>query len=307
MVRAAPAATSGSGGTSSASLGVAGPILVTAGNAVLTGSGTIAGATPDAAGLQLVSGTVTRVLDGTGTALIDLGNGQSAVARVAGATVGSVINVATPAGSLLPTNGQTGAVGVALLTPDPAKGTVAALSVLPTVNGAQLASALTGGSSLTGAIAATTGALDLTGQTSLVQANLANLSVGGGNPALAVNALSPATTTGTLATATLLPTAGGGAVGAVTGTAAGIATPAVATVQSATGGVTGVTGAVTPVIAAVTPVVAAITPGVTAPVTIAPTVSATVAPVVAATGAVPGAVAPGVTATVVPVVGALVR
>lgn len=119
---------SGSGGgtsttASSSAVPVVGPVLVSAGNAVIGVSGkhdalagTVGGIVP---GATPVTGTVTAVLRKTGQTLVDVGGGQSVVLNKAGGTLGEVVSI--DLGSRKVVSAATGSsllgVGVASATP----------------------------------------------------------------------------------------------------------------------------------------------------------------------------------------------
>lgn len=98
--------------TAGSTRSVAGPVLVSAGNAVIGVSGrnrlatAVNGALP---ATTPVTGTVTAILRKTGQTLVELGNGQSVVLNKAGGTLGQVVAldlgsrtvVAAPSGSSL--------------------------------------------------------------------------------------------------------------------------------------------------------------------------------------------------------------
>lgn len=113
--------TGGGSGPGGGTPTLAGPILVTAGNAVIglgdkhAGlAGTINGKLP---ATGAVTGTVTAVLRKTGQTLVDLGNGRSAVLNTAGGVVGKLVTIDLGSGRVVGAPGQRGLIGVAALTP----------------------------------------------------------------------------------------------------------------------------------------------------------------------------------------------
>lgn len=139
---------SGSGGSGSGTGGTAttaglfqqvSPVLTTAGNAVLgvsDGQGNVT--TPIATALpvaQPVTGTITRVLNDTGTVLVDAGAGRTLLLQGAQGVVGDLVSI--DIGGRTVTNGldgTTGAIGVGVLGDTPPTGTLASLGVLDAGN-----------------------------------------------------------------------------------------------------------------------------------------------------------------------------
>lgn len=139
---------SGSGGSGSGTGGTAttaglfqqvSPVLTTAGNAVLgvsDGQGNVT--TPIATALpvaQPVTGTITRVLNDTGTVLVDAGAGRTLLLQGAQGVVGDLVSI--DIGGQTVTNGldgTTGAIGVGVLGDTQPTGTLASLGVLDAGN-----------------------------------------------------------------------------------------------------------------------------------------------------------------------------
>lgn len=114
-------------------------MLTTAGNAVLgvsDGQGNVT--TPIATALpvaQPVTGTITRVLNDTGTVLVDAGAGRTLLLQGAQGVVGDLVSI--DIGGRTVTNGldgTTGAIGVGVLGDTPPTGTLASLGVLDAGN-----------------------------------------------------------------------------------------------------------------------------------------------------------------------------
>lgn len=139
---------SGTGGTGSGTGGTTttaslfqqvSPVLTTAGNAVLgvsDGQGNVT--TPIATALpvaQPVTGTITRVLNDTGTVLVDAGAGRTLLLQGAQGVVGDLVSI--DIGGQTVTNGldgTTGAIGVGVLGDTQPTGTLASLGVLDAGN-----------------------------------------------------------------------------------------------------------------------------------------------------------------------------
>ncbi|WP_206240022.1 hypothetical protein [Novosphingobium terrae] len=134
--------TGGTGGTQTAAssdvqtvLAQAGPALVTAGNASLGLASGVDGATTTLASAvpitAPITGTVTRVLGDTGQVLVDTGNGKTllldGVQKVVGDAV--TINLGNQAVTTS-ADGTPGAVGLSVLSPTQAQGTLASAGVL---------------------------------------------------------------------------------------------------------------------------------------------------------------------------------
>lgn len=128
---------SGSGGTGSngAVLGQLSPVLVTAGNAVLgvsDGQGSVT--TPIATAvplLQPVTGTITRVLNDTGTVLVNAGEGRTLLLQGAQGVVGDLVSIDVGGRTVIEgLNGTTGAIGTGVLGNTQPVGTVASVGVL---------------------------------------------------------------------------------------------------------------------------------------------------------------------------------
>jgi len=124
------------GGTGSGTKqAVAGPALVTAGNAVLGVSNGQGGVlTPVATALpvaQPVTGTITKVLNDTGTVLVDAGQGRTLLVEGARGVAGDVltINVGDRAVTS-PLGGGQGAIGAGVLGNTQPGGTIASAGVL---------------------------------------------------------------------------------------------------------------------------------------------------------------------------------
>ncbi|WP_336951983.1 hypothetical protein [Sphingobium aromaticivastans] len=132
---------SGTGGTTTTAglLQQVSPVLTTAGNAVLgvsDGQGNVT--TPIATALpvaQPVTGTITRVLNDTGTVLVDAGAGRTLLLQGAQGVVGDLVSI--DIGGRTVTNGldgTTGAIGIGVLGDTPPTGTLASLGVLDAGN-----------------------------------------------------------------------------------------------------------------------------------------------------------------------------
>ena len=114
---------------------VAGPVLVTAGNAVLgvsNGSGTVL--TPVATALpvaQPVTGTITKILTDTGTVLVDAGQGRALLVEGLVGVVGDVVNINVGDKAVTtPLGGGLGAVGLGVLGDTQPTGSIATAGVL---------------------------------------------------------------------------------------------------------------------------------------------------------------------------------
>ena len=125
----------GSGGTLGAALQQVSPVLVTAGNAVLgvsDGQGSVT--TPVATAvplLQPVTGTITRVLNDTGTVLVDAGDGRTLLLQGAQGVVGDLVSIDVGGQNVIQgLDGTTGAIGVGALGTTQPVGTVATVGVL---------------------------------------------------------------------------------------------------------------------------------------------------------------------------------
>ena len=223
----------GSGGTLGAALQQVSPVLVTAGNAVLgvsDGQGSVT--TPVATAvplLQPVTGTITRVLNDTGTVLVDAGEGRTLLLQGAQGVVGDLVSIDVGGRNVIQgLDGTTGAIGVGALGTTQPVGTVAAVgvlnagnTVLASVNGIADVQ-VTNISSPTGGIA-----------TNLLDAALGgNQLVGNGSPALVDANVLPGglPTSGTGGTSGLLAPVGS-VVNGVTSTTSGLTS----SVQQATG------------------------------------------------------------------------
>ncbi|BBD99132.1 hypothetical protein SAMIE_1026330 [Sphingobium amiense] len=110
-------------------------MLTTAGNAVLAvsdGQGNVT--TPVATALpilQPVTGTITRVLNDTGTVLVDAGAGRTLLLQGAQGVVGDVVSIDVGGRTVTSgLDGTAGAVGVGLLGDTQPTGTVASVGVL---------------------------------------------------------------------------------------------------------------------------------------------------------------------------------
>jgi hypothetical protein len=225
---------SGPGNVVTAALEQVSPVLVTAGNAVLGVSDGQGGlTTPIATALpvaQPVTGTITRILNDTGTVLVDAGEGRTLLLQGAQGVVGDLVTIDVGGRNVTNgLNGTAGAIGVGVLGGTQPVGTVASVGVL---NAGNTALATVNG-------LANVSVTNVTAPTGGVANNLLNVALGGnqllgtGDPALVNASLLP----GGLA----LPGTGSGglpATGPVTGTVGAV-------VQSATGllGGTGATGA----------------------------------------------------------------
>ncbi|WP_066702346.1 hypothetical protein [Sphingobium amiense] len=128
---------SGTGGTTTTAglLQQVSPVLTTAGNAVLAvsdGQGNVT--TPVATALpilQPVTGTITRVLNDTGTVLVDAGAGRTLLLQGAQGVVGDVVSIDVGGRTVTSgLDGTAGAVGVGLLGDTQPTGTVASVGVL---------------------------------------------------------------------------------------------------------------------------------------------------------------------------------
>ena len=129
----------GSGGGSSGLVAAAveqvTPVMVTAGNAVLGVSNGLEGVTtPIATALpvtQPVTGTITRVLQDTGTVLVDAGEGRTLLLQGAQGVVGDIVTIDLGSQSVITgLDGTPGAIGVGALGDAQPLGTVASLGVL---------------------------------------------------------------------------------------------------------------------------------------------------------------------------------
>ncbi|ANI79537.1 hypothetical protein [Sphingobium sp. EP60837] len=125
----------GSGGTLGAALQQVSPVLVTAGNAVLgvsDGQGSVT--TPIATAvplLQPVTGTITRVLDDTGTVLVDAGQGRTLLLQGAQGVVGDLVSIDVGGQTVIQgLDGTPGAIGAGVLGSTQPVGTVASVSAL---------------------------------------------------------------------------------------------------------------------------------------------------------------------------------
>ncbi|WP_443970433.1 hypothetical protein [Sphingobium sp. CR28] len=219
------------------------PVLVTAGNAVLgvsNGQGQVT--TPVATALPLaqpVTGTITRVLNDTGTVLVDAGQGRTLLLQGAQGVVGDVLSIDVGSNSVITgLDGTPGAVGVGVLGNSQPVGTVASVGVL---NAGNTVLANVGG-------VADVRVTNITAPTGGIADNLLNVAVGGnqllgsGNPALLNANVLPGG----------LPTAGGAngvlapvtnALGTVTGgTGTGVVSGVVSSVQQGTGDLLGSVG-----------------------------------------------------------------
>lgn len=235
---------SGSGGSGTGSTGGAGattttagllqqvsPVLTTAGNAVLgvaDGQGNVT--TPVATALpvaQPVTGTITRVLNDTGTVLVDAGAGRTLLLQGAQGVVGDLVSIdiggQTVTNGL---NGTTGAIGVGVLGDTQPTGTLASAGVL---NAGNTALATVNG-------IADVRVTNITSPTGGISDNLLNVALGGnqllgnGNPALVnanvlPNGISP-TGTGS----------GAGVLAPITSAVETLGTGVTSTVQGVTGG-----------------------------------------------------------------------
>ncbi|MCW2351513.1 hypothetical protein [Sphingobium sp. B12D2B] len=203
------------------------PVLATAGNAVLgVADGQQGVTTPIAAALpvtQPVTGTITRVLQDTGTVLVDAGEGRTLLLQGAQGVVGDVVSI--DVGGRAVTNGldgTAGAIGVGVLGDTQPTGTLASAGVL---NAGNTALATVNG-------IADVRVTNITAPTGGISDNLLNVALGGnqllgsGDPAL-VNA-------NVLPNGASLPGGGTGAVGGVLG--------AVSSTVGSVGGAVGVGG-----------------------------------------------------------------
>ncbi|WP_206241819.1 hypothetical protein [Novosphingobium terrae] len=134
--------TGGTGGTQTAAssdvqtvLAQAGPALVTAGNASLGLASGVDGATTTLASAvpitAPITGTVTRVLGDTGQVLVDTGNGKTLLLDGVQKVVGDVVTINLGnQGVTTSADGTPGAVGLSVLSPTQAQGTLASAGVL---------------------------------------------------------------------------------------------------------------------------------------------------------------------------------
>jgi hypothetical protein len=262
-----------SGGTQvGSSTGVAGPLLVLAGNVVLgTAAGTGSIAQPINGALPVttpVTGVVTRILTKTGQTLVDIGNGQTILAGGATNSLGKVVSLGIANNQLIGVSGGQSLIGVNLLTKTPVTGqliTAGALAgnhlaildvtkptagvlggaVGSTVAGLTggLTGGLAGGSSPTGTLGTTVASLTggLTGGTTTAGlgttvSGVTGALTGGTTSAGLGGALGVGTTVGGL-TSSLTGSAGGGATttSPLGGTLGGVTS----TVKGVTGGLLG--------------------------------------------------------------------
>lgn len=214
-----------SGGTSSSSGGqgslTANEVIVAAGNAVigLGGkhneiAGVVNGALP---GAQPITGTVTRVLTGTGQAVVDIGKGRSVVLSGIDSRLGDLVTLDLGGTALIGRNG-TPLIGVSVLSPGQANGRAITVGLAGAGSLANIDLGLKNG----------TGGLlgGVTGGTAGVLGGVTG-TVGG-----VVNTVTGGTAGGGLLGGVTGGTAGGGVLGSVTG----------GTVGGVVGGVTGGTG-----------------------------------------------------------------
>lgn len=209
----------GSGSGSTTTLGQLSPAITTAGNAVLAVSDAQGNVTtPIATALpvtQPVTGTITRVLDDTGTVLVDAGQGRNLLLQGMQGVVGDVLSIDV-GGQTLTTglDGTSGAVGVGVLGGTQPTGTLATVGVL---NAGNTALATVNG-------IADVRVTNITSPTGGIADNLLNVALGGnqligsGDPAL-INA-------NVLPGGTALPTSG---------ITSGVLAPVTSTVSSVTG------------------------------------------------------------------------
>ena len=220
-----------SGATTSASLlQQVSPVLTTAGNAVLgvsDGQGNVT--TPIATALpvtQPVTGTITRVLNDTGTVLVDAGAGRTLLLQGAQGVVGDLVSINVGGQAVTNgLNGTTGAIGIGVLGDTQPTGTLASVGVL---NAGNTALATVNG-------IADVRVTNVTSPTGGIADNLLNVALGGnqllgsGNPAL-VNA--------NLLPNGLSPTGAGSATGVlapVTSAVETVGTGVTSTVQAVAG------------------------------------------------------------------------
>lgn len=248
-------------------------MLATAGNAVLgVANGAGAVTTPIATAVPLaqpITGTITRMLNDTGTALVDVGQGRTLLVNGVKGVVGDALTIAVGNNPVLTAaNGAPGAIGVAALGTAAPAGTLATAGVL---NAGNVVSATVNG-------VANVSVANVTAPTGGASANLVNLAlnntnvIGNGQPALVNANLLPggvpttggitnvaSTVTGAVGGVPVAGPVAAGVVGAVANTvgtagnvvsqvvntatsATGAAAPVLSTVTAATGGA-GATGA----------------------------------------------------------------
>jgi hypothetical protein len=227
-----------SAGTGGATQAAAGPVLAAAGNAGLAVSNGQGGAlTPIATALPVtrpVTGTITKVLNDTGTVLVDAGQGRTLLVEGARGVAGDVLTINVNDRAVTsPLGGGQGAIGVGALGSSPQTGTIASAgvlnagnSVLADVNGVggvrvSNVTATTGGVS-GDLVNAALGGNQLVGSTNpaLITANLAPNGVPAiGQPGSVTGVLSPVTqAVGNVAGNTSAGTVVNGAVNGTVGT-----------------------------------------------------------------------------------------
>lgn len=125
--------TSGTGSGGSTGTNAVGRVLVTAGNTVIGASGKhnalatkINGLAP---GTTQITGTVTTVLRKSGESLVDLGNGQSLILNGAGGKVGEIVKIDLLSRTVTGASSGSRLLGVSVLSPTVATGTVAGVNV----------------------------------------------------------------------------------------------------------------------------------------------------------------------------------
>ncbi|EQA96654.1 hypothetical protein L288_21000, partial [Sphingobium quisquiliarum P25] len=177
---------SGGGNVLTSALEQLSPALVTAGNAVLGVSDGQGGVTTPVATalpvLQPVTGTITRVLNDTGTVLVDAGEGRTLLLQGAQGVVGDLVSIDV-GGRTVTTglDGTAGAIGVGVLGSTQPSGTLATVGVL---NAGNTALAQVNG-------IADVRVTNITSATGGISENLLNVALGGnqllgtsGSPAL---------------------------------------------------------------------------------------------------------------------------
>jgi hypothetical protein len=225
VAQAAPRAQTAASSDVQTVLAQAGPALVTAGNATLGLASGVDGATTTlASAVPLtgpITGTVTRVLGDTGQVLVDTGNGKTLLLDGVQKSVGDVVTINLGnQGVTSSADGTPGAVGLSVLSPTQAQGTLASANVLTS---GQVATANVNGVANVAVANVTAPGGGLSNQ--LLNVAVADHQIlGSGNPALInANLLSGAAGGGALTPVTNL--VGGVTGGTATGTAGGLLTP----------------------------------------------------------------------------------
>jgi len=226
----------GTGSGSTTTTGLLGGVITTAGNAVLavgdtTGNlsqpvnQTIPAATP-------VTGTITNVLKDTGQTLVDVGGGKKVLVSGLLGAVGDAVSITALNHVVTSPTSGTSVVGLGVGSDTQPVGTLATAGLL---NAGKTATATVNGVTNTLLKDVTPGAID-----NLVKLTVANNTLGGtGTPVIGAAVLSTTPATGSLVSATVLPTNG-------TGTLASASSPVSAVVQrvagsAPSGGLVGVT------------------------------------------------------------------